>query len=185
MVKILIGVVIAAFIVIVGFLLIDPDLNTVNNNSAVVSEIVEDQKGSRYTIEGEVNKAGTYVLSDAITMNDLIQAAGGLSNNADDLAFFAEAPLKAGSTYYIASKYDETDICSKSEISKVNINEDDATTLMSVNGITTSIASSIVSYRTENGIFDTIEELMEVYGIGNATYHKIRSYVILHAWLFF
>ena len=32
---------------------------------------------------------------------------------------------------------------------------------MSVNGITTSIASSIVSYRTENGIFDTIEELMQ------------------------
>ena len=77
MVKILIGVVIAAFVVIVGFLLIDPDLNTVNNNSTVVSEVYSDQKGSKYTIEGEVNKAGTYVLSDAITMNDLIQAAGG------------------------------------------------------------------------------------------------------------
>ena len=181
MVKILIGVVIAAFVVIVGFLLIDPDLNTVNNNSAVISEVVDDTKSSKYTIEGEVNKAGTYVLADAITMNDLIQAAGGLTSNADDLAFFAEAPLKAGTTYYIANKYDETDICSKSAISKVNINEDDVGTLMSVNGITTSIASSIVSYRTENGIFDTIEELMEVYGIGNATYHKIRSYVILHA----
>ena len=181
MVKILIGVVIAAFIVIVGFLIIDPDLNTVNNNNAVVSEVTDNSKGSKYTIEGEVNKAGTYVLSDAISMQDLIQAAGGLSSNADDLAFFAEAPLKSGSTYYIASKYDETDICSKSEIQKVNINEDDAATLMNVNGITTSIASSIVSYRTENGIFDTIEELMEVYGIGNATYHKIRSYVILHA----
>lgn len=181
MVKILIGVVIAAFIVIVGFLLIDPDLNTVNNNSAVVSEIVEDQKGSRYTIEGEVNKAGTYVLSDSITMADLIAAAGGVTSNADDLAFFDEAPLKSGSTYYIAGKYDETDICSKTEISKVNVNEDDASTLMSVNGITTSIASSIVSYRSENGIFDTIEELMDVYGIGNATYRKIRNYVILHA----
>ena len=181
MVKILIGVVIAAFIVIVGFLIIDPDLNTVNNNSLSVSEVIDDQKGSKYTIEGEVNKAGTYVLSDAITMNDLIQAAGGLASNADYLAFFSEAPLKAGSAYYIASKYDDTDICSKSEIAKVNINEDDAATLMSVNGITTSIASSIVSYRTENGIFDTVEELMDVYGIGNATYHKIRNYVILHA----
>ena len=56
---------------------------------------------------------------------------------------------------------------------------------MTVNGITTSIASSIVSYRTENGIFDTLEELMDVYGIGNATYHKIRGYVILHTWFFF
>ena len=178
MVKVLIGVVIATFVVIIGFLIIDPDLSQVNN--AAISEVI-DTNGSKYIIEGEVNKAGTYVLSDAITMNDLIQAAGGLTSNADFLAFYDDAPLKAGSTYYIASKYDETDVCSRNEISKVNINEDDANTLMSVNGITTSIASSIVSYRTENGIFDTLEELMEVYGIGNATYRKIRNYVILHA----
>ena len=180
MFKILIGVVIAAFVVIIGFLIIDPDLNTVSNNTPI-SEVMDSTSGSKYTVEGEVNKAGTYVLSDAITMADLIEAAGGTTANADDLAYFLDAPLKAGSTYYIANKYDETDICSKSEISKVNINEDDATTLMSVNGITTSIASSIVSYRAENGVFDTLEELMDVYGIGNATYHKIRNYVILHA----
>ena len=180
MMKVLIGVVIVAFIVIVGFLVIDPDLNPINTgNSNNITE-VSTQQGSKYTIEGEVNKAGTYVLKDSCTMSDLIEAAGGLKSNADELAFFPEATLKSGSSYYIASKYDDTDVCSKSEISKVNINSDDATTLMTVNGITTSIASSIVSYRTENGIFDTLEELMEVYGIGNATYHKIRGYVILH-----
>ncbi len=180
MFKILIGVVIAAFVVIIGFLIIDPDLNQVSNNTPISEIATDTTNGSKYTIEGEVNKAGTYVLSDAITMQDLINAAGGVTANADSLAYFSDASLKAGSTYYIASKYDDTDICSKNEISKVNVNEDDAQTLMSVSGITTSIASSIVSYRTENGIFDTIEELMDVYGIGNATYHKIRNYVILH-----
>ena len=178
MFKILIGVVVAAFVVIMGFLIIDPDLKQSNNTNSI-SEVVND--GYRYTIEGEVNKAGTYVLSDNITMADLIKAAGGIKTTADELSYFDFAPLKSGSTYYIAGKYDETDICSKTEITKVNINEDDASTLMSVNGITTSIANSIVSYRTENGIFDTLEELMEVYGIGNATYHKIRNYVILHS----
>lgn len=178
MFKILIGVVVAAFVVIMGFLIIDPDLNQSNNVNSI-SEIVSD--GFRYTIEGEVNKAGTYVLSDNITMADLIEAAGGVKSTADDLAYFDFAPLKSGSTYYIPGKYDETDICSKTAITKVNINEDDAATLLTVNGITTSIASSIVSYRTENGVFDTIEELMEVYGIGNATYNKIRNYVILHS----
>ena len=178
MAKILIGVVVVAFIVIIGFLVIDPDLNQVNNNGVISAVIYT--SGFKYTIEGEVNKAGTYVLSEGITMGDLIAAAGGTTTNADDLSFFDEAPLKSGSTYYIAGKYDEADICSKTEISKVNINEDDASTLMSVNGITTSIANSIVSYRSENGIFDTIEELMDVYGIGNATYRKIRNYVILH-----
>ena len=180
MVKVLIGVVVAAFIVVIGFLLIDPDLNQVTDNGAI-TEVVDTKTGNKYTIEGEVNKAGTYALSDSATMADLIAAAGGTNSNADDLAYFENATLKSGSTYYIAGKYDATDICSKSEVTKVNINEDDATTLMSVNGITTSIASSIVSYRAENGIFNTIEQVMEVYGIGNATYHKIRNYVILHA----
>ena len=182
MAKVLIGVIVEAFVVVIGFLLIDPDLNEITNNGAV-TEVVDGNtaSGSKYTIEGEVNKAGTYVLSDSATMADLIAAAGGVNSNADSLAYFESATLKSGSTYYIAGKYDTTDICSKSEVNKVNINEDDATTLMSVNGITTSIASSIVSYRTENGIFNTIEQVMEVYGIGNATYHKIRNYVILHA----
>ena len=177
MFKILIGVVVAAFVVIIGFLVIDPDLR--NNNTNSINQIIDD--GSRYTIEGEVNKPGTYVLTDSVTMADLIEAAGGTKSTADELGYFDFATLKGGTTYYIPGKYDETDICSKTEIAKVNINEDDASTLMSVNGITTSIASSIVSYRTENGIFDTLEELMEVYGIGNATYHKIRNYVILHS----
>ena len=182
MAKILIGVVIAAFIVIIGFMIIDPDLNVLgggDNNTSSITE-VSNSKGSKYTIEGEVYKAGTYVLSDGITMSDLLEAAGGTTANADDLAYFPTATLKAGTTYYIASKFDENDICSKSEISKVNINEDDAQTLMTVNGITTSIASSIVSYRTENGVLNTIEDLLNVYGIGNATYHKVRNYVILH-----
>ena len=180
MIKVLVGVVIVAFIVIIGFLVIDPDLNPTTTTSGSVTE-VSTQAGSKYTIEGEVYKAGTFVLQDGVTMADLLEAAGGTTANADDLAYFSTASLKAGSSYYIASKFDETDICSKSEISKVNINEDDAQTLMSVNGITTSIASSIVSYRTENGIFNTIEDLLNVYGIGNATYHKVRNYVILHS----
>ena len=177
MYKVIIGVVIAAAVLIIGFMMIDPKVN--NNQTTNTTQTIDN--GSAYTIEGEVNKPGTYVLSDGITMADLIQAGGGLTNNADDLAFFEQASLKAGNTYYIASKYDATDICNNDPIAKVNVNSDTADTLTSVNGITTSIASSIVSYRTSNGVFQTIEQLMEVYGIGNATYRKVRNFVTLHA----
>ena len=177
MYKVIIGVVIAAAVLIIGFMMIDPKVN--NNQTTNTQQTVD--SGSAYTIEGEVNKPGTYVLSDGITMGDLIRAGGGLTNNADDLAFFEQASLKAGNTYYIASKYDATDICNNEPIAKVNINSDTADTLTNVNGITTSIASSIVSYRTSNGVFQTIEQLMEVYGIGNATYRKVRNFVTLHA----
>ena len=114
-------------------------------------------------------------------MADLINAGGGTTSNADSLAYYEDATLKNGNTYYIASKFDNTDVCNNSEIAKVNINVDDADKLMTINGITSSIASSIVSYRTSNGSFKTLEQLTEVYGIGNATYRKIRNFVILHA----
>ena len=179
MYKIIIGVVIAAAVVIIGFMLIDPALAT--NKVDQTQEAINSQTGESYTIEGEVNKPGTYLLSDTVTMADLIRAGGGVTSNADELAYFEEVTLKSGSSYYIASKYDNTDICNSSEIKKVNINADDADKLTTINGITASIASSIVSYRSSNGTFKTLEQLLEVYGIGNATYHKIRNFVILHA----
>ena len=178
MYKIIIGVVIAAAVVIIGFMMIDPKVNT---NKSATSGTTDIATGDAYTIEGEVNKPGTYLLTDSITMGDLIKASGGLTSNADSLAFFEDAPLTKGNTYYIASKFDNNDVCNSSEIAKVNINSDAADKLTSVNGITSSIASSIVSYRTSNGAFKTLEQLTEVYGIGNATYRKVRNYVTLHA----
>ena len=178
MYKVIIGVVIAAAVLIIGFMMIDPKVNT---NQQTNNGQVTDQSGSAYTIEGEVNKPGTYMLSDNVTMRDLINAGGGVTSNVDELAYFENATLTAGSTYYIASKFDATDVCNNNPIVKVNINSDPADTLTSVNGITSSIASSIVSYRQSNGVFNTLEQLMEVYGIGNATYRKIRNYVTLHA----
>lgn len=175
MVKLIIGAVIAVFLVIGGFMLLDPVINP-----QTVADTTEVAETFSYTIEGEVSKVGTYTLADAITMADLIEAAGGVSANADERAYFPTASLTAGQTYYIASKYDASDVCGNSSITKVNINSDNAETLMSINGITSSVASSIVSYRAEKGTFQTVEQLKEVYGIGDATYRRVRNYVILH-----
>ena len=175
MVKLIIGAVIAVFLVIGGFMLLDPVIN--QNQAGTITEVGET---FTYTIEGEVSKTGTYTLSDAVSMSDLIEAAGGVSSNADDRAYYNDATLTAGETYYIASKYDASDVCGYSEINKVNINIDDATTLMSINGITSSVAASIASYRIENGSFRTVEDLKLVYGIGDATSRRIRNFVILH-----
>ncbi len=182
MYKVIIGVLIATAVVIIGFLVIDQKFN----NKTATANTTETSSGKNaatsFTIEGEVNKPGTYSISgDTVTMADLISASGGATNNADPLAYFEDAELKGGMTYYIASKYDNNDVCNSSAITKVNINADSADTLTTINGITSSIASSIVSYRTSNGAFKTVEQLTEVYGIGNATYRKVRNFVILHA----
>ena len=176
MFKILIGIVVVTIAAIAAFLIIDP--KTQAEAAGTVTEVA-----STFTvaIEGEVYKTGNYTMKDGSTMLDLITSAGGVTVSADSRAYYEEAELTKGMTYYIASRYDTSDVCNASEVNKVNINIDDASTLTTVSGITSTIANSIVSYRSENGLFSTLEQLMEVYGIGNATYRKIRSYVILHA----
>ena len=179
MAKVFIGVIVVAFIVVMGFMIIDPDL-PVTNNAGVVTESIGDAIGEKFTVEGEVYKAGTYNLPEGATMQDLIDAAGGLTSQADERCFYETAPLRGGKTYFIGSLYDATDVCNNKEIQKVNINQDVAQDLTKVTGITTAIANSIVSYRLENDMFYTIEDLLDVYGIGTATYRKIRNFVILH-----
>ena len=176
MFKILIGVVVVTIAVIAAFVLIDP--KTQVDSAGTVTEVAN---SFTVAIEGEVYKTGNFTMKEGSTMLDLIETAGGTTVNADSRAYYEEALLTKGMTYYIASRYDTSDVCSASEVSKVNINIDDAETLTTVSGITSTLANSIVNYRETNGIFATIEELMEVYGIGNATYRKVRNYVILHA----
>ena len=177
MVKILIGVVIVTVLVITTFLILDPNIG-ITQNGATVTEVSNNT--FVITVEGEVYKPGTYTLEDGATMKDLIDTAGGVTSQADERAYYETAALVNGSSYYIASKFDATDLCNSSAITKVNINSDSSETLASINGITSTIANSIVTYREENGLFSTIEELQEVYGIGPATYKKVRGYVILH-----
>lgn len=176
MFKILIGVVVVAIAVISAFMIIDPKLQA--ETAGTVTEVAN---SFTVAIEGEIYKTGNFTMKEGSTMIDLIETAGGTTVNADSRAYYEEALLTKGMTYFIASRYDSSDICSASEVSKVNINVDDAETLTTVSGITSTLANSIITYRESNGIFATLEELMEVYGIGNATYRKIRNYVILHA----
>ena len=176
MFKILIGVVVVAIAVISAFMIIDPKLQA--ETAGTVTEVAN---SFTVAIEGEVYKTGNFTMKEGSTMIDLIETAGGTTVNADSRAYYEEALLTKGMTYFIASRYDSSDICSASEVSKININVDDAETLTTVSGITSTLANSIITYRESNGIFATLEELMEVYGIGNATYRKIRNYVILHA----
>jgi len=60
----------------------------------------------------------------------------------------------------------------------ININRADVPTLTILHGIGEVLAGRIVDYREENGAFESVEELIEVKGIGEKTLEKIRSRII-------
>ena len=61
---------------------------------------------------------------------------------------------------------------------KVNINEAAAEELMTLPGIGESKAADIIRYREENGGFDRIEDIMNISGIKEAVFGKIKDKIV-------
>jgi len=60
----------------------------------------------------------------------------------------------------------------------VNINTADALTLAEgLTGIGASKAQAIVEYRDENGLFESVDDLVNVQGIGAKTLEQLREFV--------
>ena len=172
-------VVTIAMIVVLQF--IDP--NVAANAAQTTTSLVSSTSIS-VTIDGEVTRPGTYMMDPNTTLESLIEVASGTTSNADELAYDTSYVLADGLSFYIAPKYDNSDVCSLEPIQKVNINTDNETKLSTVSGISSTIAGKIVSYRNTNGSFRRIEDVKEVSGIGNATFEKIKNYIVLRAaWL--
>ena len=63
--------------------------------------------------------------------------------------------------------------------SAININTASKEELMSLPGIGDTIAERIITYREENGSFDSIEEIMEVSGIGEKKFEAIKDFITI------
>jgi len=74
----------------------------------------------------------------------------------------------------------EADADTSTEDGKVNINTADLALLMTLPGIGESKAGSIISYREEHGKFSSIEELMNITGIKEGVYTKIKEHITVN-----
>jgi comEA protein len=64
---------------------------------------------------------------------------------------------------------------------KVNINSASADQLVALPGIGPSYAQRIVEYREKNGPFKRLEDILNVRGIGEKTFEKIRDHITIGA----
>lgn len=181
MVKLFAAVIATVVVMIVVFQVIDPNVEKAGGNAQtqLVSKSNTTSDTLSVSISGEVKRAGTYVLENNTTLDQLISVAGGITTNADDCAYDTSYLLEDKASFYIAPKYDHSDVCSMEPIVKANINEDNEEELQTVNGIGSTIAKAIVNYRNTNGSYKRIEDLKKVSGIGNATFEKIKDYIRL------
>lgn len=179
------GVIVATFIGLIALQFIDPNMSNNLFGTKETNEknelVEEDGETGSFSINGSVVNPGTYKLKmDGVTMEDLITASGGTNSSADNRCFYLDSKIKNNESYYIPTRYDATDVCGNDELKKVNVNADSVDVLQTISGIGTVLADSIVKYRETNGLYYTIESLMNVSGIGNSKFSQIKDYVILH-----
>ena len=64
-------------------------------------------------------------------------------------------------------------------IQQININTADAQQLQRLDGIGPVLAQRIVEWRTAHSAFTSVEELLEIEGIGNATLENLRDMITI------
>lgn len=139
----------------------------------------------RIHVNGAVQYPGVYTLPPGSIVQDVIDLAGGITGLADLKNTNLASPLLDGQLVYIYSTSEQGTVSDNPStpvnpnITKLNLNTATAIDLETLPGIGPSLAEEIVNFRSENGPFETIEDLLEISGIGPAKLEQLRDYVIV------
>lgn len=139
-------------------------------------------------VQGEVMNPGVFEVDSHVRIGYLIDLAGGLTDDAnvrglnqaariyDEMVIFVphieganEAIIEIHSSKENVTHADDSELIS---LSTANASE-----LQSLPGIGPTISANIIAYREENGGFSTIDELVNVSGIGARTMENIREFI--------
>jgi competence protein ComEA len=133
-------------------------------------------------VAGWVRRPGVYEFTEGARVIDAIDAAGGARSGAVLEALNLAAPLTDG-TQILVPREGQQGVAPAPVTGGavagglVNVNSALATELEELPGIGEVIAQRIIDYRTENGPFATVDELLDVSGIGDAILESIRELV--------
>ena len=165
-----------------------------DNTNNIKGTTSEDEEKIIVHVTGAVKTPGIVKLTEGSRIEDAINKAGGLTEDADitrvNLAYILDdgTKIKIPSSFDIENTQDEVlsnesgeKIIEENEKitqrSFLNINKATEQDLQQLPGIGQSLASKIISYRNENGKFSTVEDIKNVNGIGDSKYEDIRDYI--------
>lgn len=131
-------------------------------------------------VSGAVNKPGVYELEKGARVFHAIEHAGGITEDAYVDNINLATVLYDAQKVHVPRKYESSS--HESEVAteysgKVRINTASSEELQTLPGIGVVIAQRIVKYREQNGPFASIEDIRQVSGIGEKTYHEIKDMV--------
>ena len=136
-------------------------------------------------VKGAVKAPGIYDLPVGSRVNDAVQKAGGLTEQADSKSLNLAQKVSDEALVYVPTKGEEVasqqttsgTASSTSKDKKVNLNKASLEELKQVKGLGGKRAQDIIDHREANGKFKSVDELKKVSGIGAKTIEKLKDYV--------
>ena len=131
---------------------------------------------------GEVQNPGVYELDAQARIADAVEAAGGMTEEADESWLNLAEHVADGQKIQVFSREEAQGLLEEQRQQEsgsglVNLNTASKEELMTLTGIGASKAEDIISYREQNGSFSNIEELMQIPGIKEGVFRKIEDQI--------
>jgi competence protein ComEA len=140
-------------------------------------------------VKGAVENPGVYEVMLDERVIDVIEKAGGLKEGADEtkinfagrvtdeMVLYIPLIGEEGENMIVSAGAGSTSTSQKD--GKININKATSDELQNLPGIGPSKAEAIIAYREESGLFQTIDDLKLVTGIGDKTFEKLQDQIIV------
>lgn len=142
-------------------------------------------------IAGAVRNPGLYRYKGQARLNDAIEAVGGFTKNASKESVNLARFLSDGEQITVPTKQEVTKEKSRENrktaekgnssnaSALVNINEASSEELMTLPGVGQAKANLIIEYRTEHGSFEKKEDIMNISGIKEGVYNKVKDLITI------
>lgn len=165
----------------------------VEESEAVVTTVMAEKTEENTTLEavifvdikGEVKKPGVYQMKVGDRVKDAIDAAGGLTAEADSQKVNLAQKVEDQMVIVVPKVGEEAEAipagATSKEVAKegkVNINTATVEELKTLKGVGEKKAEAIIEYRKKNGSFKTKEDLMKVRGIGKKLFESFEERIV-------
>ncbi|MGG6431164.1 helix-hairpin-helix domain-containing protein [Anoxybacillus sp. D401a] len=148
------------------------------------AEKQEEETSVFIDVKGAVKRAGVYEVAPTSRIRDVIEMAGGLTEEADETKVNLAMKVRDEMVIYVPKKGEEISELADTHTTdgsngKVNINTATAEQLQTLQGIGPAKAAAIIAYREEHGPFQKAEDLLNVSGIGQKSLEKIKQQIVV------